>query len=143
MIQASLEAVWLHTKRLLSVQDCVNVDIYLWVRSRITERNFQDSALNSGVKQHSEHARKSLSQQWILKKAERRICCHEWPCFKFILAFLAGSTSLHEWYIIDIYIWRTTKLLTPIIKSFFTLKVLIQTERFRWFMVRSLHTAFV
>ena len=43
-------------------------------------------------------------------------------------AFLAGYTSLHEQYDIDIYTQRTTKLLTLIIKSFVALKVLIKTR---------------
>ena len=58
-------------------------------------------------------------------------------------AFLAGYTSLHEQYDIDIYTQRTTKLFTPIIKSFVALKVLIQNERTRWFMAQTLHSAFV
>ena len=39
--------------------------------------------------------------------------------------FLAGYTFLHELYDIDTYTQRTTKLFTPIIKSFGALKVLI------------------
>ena len=38
---------------------------------------------------------------------------------------------------------RTTKLLTPIIKSFDTLKVLIQNEIIQWFMVQALRHAFL
>ena len=57
--------------------------------------------------------------------------------------FLAGYTSLHERYDIDIYTQRTTKLFTPIIKSFVALKVLIQNERTRWFTARTLRRAFV
>ena len=48
--------------------------------------------------------------------------------------FLAGYTFLHEGYDINIYTQRTTKLFTPIIKSFVALKVLIQNKRTRWFM---------
>ena len=38
---------------------------------------------------------------------------------------------------------RTTKLFTPIIKSFVALKVLIQSERTRWFTAGTLRSAFV
>ena len=62
---------------------------------------------------------------------------------KFIQVFLATYTSSHERYNIDIYIQRTTKLLTHIIKSFVTLKMLIQNERTRWFTAQTLCSAFV
>ena len=55
------------------------------------------------------------------------------PSVEFTQVFLVGYTSLHERYDINIYAQRTTKLLTPIIKSFVALKVLIQIERIRWF----------
>ena len=45
----------------------------LQVNSRILKRNFYESAQINGVEQHSEQSRKPLSQQWIFKKAERRI----------------------------------------------------------------------
>ena len=48
-----------------------------------------------------------------------------------------------ERYDIDIYTQRTTKLFTPIIKSFVALKVLIQNERTQWFTARTLCSAFV
>ena len=67
----------------------------------------------------------------------------EWPATKFIQAFLPGYTSSHEQYDIDIYTRRTTKLLTQIIKSFVTLKVLIQNERTQWVTMQSLCTTFV
>ena len=50
---------------------------YLRVSYRILEGNFYESAQNNGVEQHSEQSRNPLSQQWILKQAERRIS-HCW-----------------------------------------------------------------
>ena len=45
---------------------------------------------------------------------------------------------------IYIYIYaKNYKALTPIIKSFVTLKVLIQNERTRWFMGKIIHSALV
>ena len=67
----------------------------------------------------------------------------EWPAIEFTQALLAGYTSLHEWYDIDIYTQRTTKLFTLIIKSFVALKVLIENERTRWFTAQTLRSAFV
>ena len=52
-------------------------------------------------------------------------------------AFLAGYTSLHEQYDINIYTQRATKLFIPIIKSFFALKVLIQNKRTQWSTART------
>ena len=65
------------------------------------------------------------------------------PAIKLIQAFLVGYTSSHEWYDIDIYTQRTTNLLTPIIKSFVALKMLIQNERTRWFTAQTLCSTFV
>ena len=64
-------------------------------------------------------SRNPSNQQWILKKAERCVydCC------------VVSKCSLHERYNIDIYTQRTTKLFTPIIKSFVPLKMLIQNKR--------------
>ena len=62
---------------------------------------------------------------------------------KFIRVFLAGYTASHKRYNTDIYIRKTKTLLTPIIKPFITLKVLIQNERTQWFMARTLCSAFV
>ena len=59
-----------------------------------------------------------------------------------IRVFLAGYTASHRHYNIDIDIRKTTTLLTPIIKPFITLKVLIQNERTQWLMVRTLCSAF-
>ena len=102
---------------------------YLWVSYRILERNFYKSAQSNGVEQY----RKPSSQQWILKKAAGKAYIsslhHEWPAIKFTQAFLAGYTSLHEQYHIDIYTQRTTMLFTPTIKSFVALKVLIRTKQ--------------
>ena len=67
----------------------------------------------------------------------------EWLPVKFIWAFFAGYTSSHERYDIDIYTQRTTKLLTPIIKTFVSLKVLIQNKRTWWFTALTLHSVFV
>ena len=41
---------------------------HLQVCYKITYRNLHNQAKNSGVEQHSEHARKPLNQQWILRK---------------------------------------------------------------------------
>ena len=120
---------------------------YLRVISKIPKRNFYKSAQSNGVEQHSEQSRKPSSQQQILKKVERRIIsslCHEWlVVVEFTQAFLAGYTYLHEQYDINIYTQRTTKLFTPIIKSFVALKVLIQNERTRWFTAQTLCSVFV
>ena len=67
----------------------------------------------------------------------------EWPAIEFIQLFLTGYTSSHEWCDINIYIPRTTKLLTSIIESFIILKVLIQNERIWWFAAQNLRSAFV
>ena len=76
----------------------------------------------------------ALASNKILRKVERHISCHcEWPAIEFIWAFFASYTFSHERYNINIYTQRTTKLLIPIIKSFVTLKVLIQNERTRCF----------
>ena len=120
---------------------------YLQVSSRILKRNFYESAQKNGVEQHSEQSRKLSSQQWILKKAEKKVYIssihHEWPPIKFTQVFLTGYTSLHEQYGIDIYKQRTTKLSTPITKSFVVLKMLIQNERTRSFTAQTLHSVFV
>ena len=112
---------------------------YLRVTSRILKRNVYESAQINSMKQHS--------QQWILKKAERsiyhRCVMSDWLSNLFTEAFLVGYTSLHEQYGIGIYTQRTTKLFTPIMKSFVALKMLIQNVRTRWFTVRTLHCAFV
>ena len=63
------------------------------------------------------------------------------PVVEFIRALLSSYMFSHEQYTIDIYIQRTTKLLTSIIKSFVTLKVLIQNERTRWFTTQTLRSA--
>ena len=76
-------------------------------------------------------------------KAYISLLHREWPAVKFTQAFLAGYTSLHERYDIDIYTQKTTKLFTPIIKFFVALKVLIQNERIRWFTVQTLRSEFV
>ena len=110
---------------------------YLRVSSRILERNFYESAQINHVEQHSEQSRKPSTQQWIIKKAERYICrrCIVSDQQQNLLTevFLAGYTFLHERYDINIYTQRTTKLFTPIIKSFVAVKVLIQNKRTRWF----------
>ena len=99
------------------------------------------------MKQHSVQFRKPSSQQGILKKAERHVCLalsrHEWLAVEFIQAILTGYTSSPEQDDIDIYAQRTTKLLTPIIKSFVYLNMLIQNERTRWFMMWTSCSAFI
>ena len=47
----------------------------------------------------------------------------EWLAIQFIRAFLADYISSHEWYDINIYTQRITKLLMPIIKSFVILSL--------------------
>ena len=118
---------------------------YLQVSYRILERNFYELAQSNGMEQHSEQSRKPSSQQWIVKTAERRIyhCCvvsdrSSNLLKRFLLVTLPCMNDD-----IDIYTQRTTKLFTPIIKSFVALKVLIQNERTRWFMAQTLHNAFV
>ena len=69
---------------------------------------------------------RDFKESW---KAYMSLLHCEGLAIKFTRAFLAGYTSSHEQYDIDIYTRRTTKLLTPIIKSFVTLKVLIQNKR--------------
>ena len=46
---------------------------YLQGSYRILKKNFYELAHSNGVEQHVEQSRKPLSQQWILKKAERCI----------------------------------------------------------------------
>ena len=118
---------------------------YLRVGYRILKRDFYESAQSNGVEQHGENSRKPSRQQWILRtlKGVYIIAASSVTAVKFTEAFLAGYTSLHEWYDNDIYTQRTAKLFTPIIKAFGALKVLIQNERTRWFTVRTLRSAFV
>ena len=117
---------------------------YLWVSSRIPERNFHDTAQNNGVEQHSEQqSRKPSNQQLNFKESWKAYIRREWPTVEFIWVFLAGYTSSHEQYNINIYIQRITKLSTPIINTFVTLKVLIQNERTLWFTAQTLCSAFV
>ena len=104
---------------------------YLRVSHRILERIFYESAQSNGVEQYSEQSRKPLSQQWILKKAKRLIyhrCIVSDLPSNLLKCFLLVTFP----YMTDIYTQRTTKLFTPIIKSFIALKVLIQNERTRW-----------
>ena len=97
------------------------------------------------MEQYSEQSRKPSSQQWILKKAERCIyhCCIVSDQPSNLLKRFLLITLPYMRYDIDIYTQRTTKLFTPIIKSFVAQKVLIQNERTRWFMVQTLRSAFV
>ena len=119
---------------------------YVWVSYRVLERNFYELAKSNGVEQYSEQSSKPLSQQSILRKAKMLIyhCCivSEQPSNLLKRFLLVTLHRLHEWYI-DIYTQRTTKLFTPMIKSFVALKVLIQNERTRWFTVQTLSIAFV
>ena len=85
------------------------------------------------ARMHHKQPRKPLSQQresWIVC-----MCCCEWPANKFIWAFLLVTLPLcssHEWYSINIHMWRITKLLTLIIiKSFKCYKTRLRTQ---WFM---------
>ena len=145
IIQASLKAAWLCARHLSPTLEGEKLG-YLRVSYRILERNFYESAQSNGVEQYSEQSSKPSSQQWILKKSRKAYISslhREWLAVEFTQAFLAGYTSLHERYHIDIYTQRTTKLFTPIIKSFVALKVLIQNKRTRWFMARTLRSAFV
>ena len=67
---------------------------------------------------------------------------HQVTSHQIHLSALAGYTSSHEQYYINIYAQRTTKLSTPMIKSFVTLKMLIQNERTWWFTVWTLRSTF-
>ena len=99
---------------------------YLQVSSRIPKRNFQDSAQTNGVEQHSEQSRNPSTQHGILKKAERCICImSDWPLNSFNHFWLVTLPHMNDVHNIIVFIWRATKLLTPIIKSLATLKVLI------------------
>ena len=66
------------------------------------------------MEQHSQQFRKPLSQEQDYKeswKAYNYVQCRELTAIKFIEAFLAGYTSSHERYNINIYMQRITKLL--------------------------------
>ena len=103
---------------------------YLQVSYKILKRNFYELAQSNGMEEHSEQSRKPLSQQWILKKAERHIyhCCvvsdRQTNLLKrFLLVTLPYMNDMisisHERFSVNIsaYTQRTTKLFTPIIKS--------------------------
>ena len=122
--------------------------VYLQVSSRIPQRNsmIQPRTMVSewcGTTQWAVQKASNNNNNNILKKTKSRICRHEWPVHTFIQVFLIDNTSSDEWYNIDIYTRRTTKLLTDIIKSFATLTVLIQNESARCFTVQNLGIAFV
>ena len=120
---------------------------YLWVSYRILERNVYEKcsleqwcgAIQWAVQEAFEPAM-DFKESW---KVCIWLLCRQSQAVEFTQAFLAGYTSLHERYDIDIYTQRTTKLFTPIIKSFVALKVLIQNERTRWFTVRTLSSVFL
>ena len=144
IIQASLKAAWLRARRLSPTLEGENSDIF---ESAI---EFSKGILRISPEQWCEAIQWAVQQAFepaIDFKKSRKACIsslhHEWPAVEFTQAFLAGCTSYHGRYDIDIYTQRTTKLFTPIIKSFVALKVLIQNERTRWFTVRTLRSAFV
>ena len=142
MIQASLETVWLRGRCLPPALECVNSYIF-GVISRILKKNFHDSYQKNGAEQHSKQSRKPSSQQQDFKESWNAYIMLSWVTGHWIYSsFPCCCTSSPEWYSIDIYIQWTTKLLTPIIKSFVTPKVLIQNERVRWFTVSTLCSAF-
>ena len=145
IIQASLKATWLRARRLSpTFQEGENSDIF---ESSI---EFSKGILRISPEQWCGAIQWAVQQAFEpaidfkeSRKAYISSLHREWPAVEFTQAFLAGYTSLHEWYDIDIYTQRTTKLFTPIIKSFVALKVLIQNERTRWFTARTLRSAFV
>ena len=119
---------------------------YLWVSSRILKRILYDLAQINGVEQHSKQFRKPLSQNWILKKAERRIydCCvvNEQPLNSFKCFLLVTLPCMND--MISISIYKELQSCLHLSLSFFVaLKVLIQNQRTRWFMAQTLHSAFV
>ena len=144
IIQASLKAAWLRARHLLPTLESENSDIFesaiecLKGILRISPEQWC-GAIQWAFQQAFEAAIDFKESRKVYISSLHR----EWPAVEFTQAFLAGYTSLHEWYDIDIYTQRTTKLFTPIIKSFVALKVLIQNERTRWFTVRTLRSAFV
>ena len=144
IIQASLKAAWLRARRLSPTSERVNSDIF---ESAI---EFSKGILRISPEQWSGPIQWAVQQAFEpaidfkeSRKAYISSLHREWPAVEFIQAFLVSYASLHEWYDIDIYTQRTTKLFTPIIKSFVALKVLIQNERTRWFTARTLRSAFV
>ena len=104
MMQASLEAAWLHIGRIPGAGLGMRKNGYLQVISRIIERNFHDAAQNNGWNSTVDSPGSPQANNRILKKAKSILCCCEWPAVNFIWAFLIGFTSSHEWYNIDIYI---------------------------------------
>ena len=71
------------------------------------------------MEQHSEQSMKPE------RRIYHRCVVSDQPSNLLTEVLLAGYTSLHEQYDIDIYTQKTTKLFIPIIKSFVALKVLI------------------
>ena len=143
IIQASLEAAWLRARRLLPILEGENSDIF---ESAI---EFSKGILRISPEQWCGAIQWAVQQAFEpaidfkeSRKAYISSLHREWPAVEFTQAFLAGYTSLHERYDINIYTQRTTKLFTPIIKSFVALKMLIHNKRTRWFTVWTLRSAF-
>ena len=70
---------------------------YLWVSSRILERNFYKSAQINGVEQHNNYAVQKAFKSAMDFKESWKVCislwCHEWLAVKFTQVFFAGYTS--------------------------------------------------
>ena len=94
---------------------------YLRVSSRIFKRNFYESAQINGVEQHSEQSSYVNS---------------DWPSVELLKHFLLVALPyMNDMISISIHEELQNCLHLCIIKSFVSLKVLIQSERTRWFMV--------
>ena len=102
---------------------------YLRVSSRIFKRNFYESAQINGVEQHSEQSSYVNS---------------DWPSVELLKHFLLVALPyMNDMISISIHEELQNCLHLCIIKSFVSLKVLIQSERTRWFMVWTLCSTFV
>ena len=110
-----------------------NLDIFIL---SIPERNFHNSAQNNHVEQYKKQSRKSSSQQQDFKDSWKAYIMSSWVTGHWIHSSVSRWLHFLTWTMQYRYLYtRNTKLLTPIIKSFVILKVLIQNKRIRWFMV--------
>ena len=120
---------------------------YLWVSSRILERNLYELAQSNVVEKHNEQSRKPSSHQWILKKPERRIyhrcVVSDWPSNLLKCFLLIILPYMNDMISISIHKGLQSCLHLSSSLAFVALKVLIQNERTRWFMVQTLRSAFV
>ena len=143
MIQALLESALLHVWCLSPAKEWVNsyFESSLDCSKGISKIQLRPMLQNNTVGSPES----PLASNEILKKAEMHTSYQHdcWTGHWIHSRVSCCCTSSHERYNIDIYIQRTTKLLTPIIKSFARPKVLIQNERTWWFMSWTLCSMFV